>query len=59
MFSEKKIRVTLSNKVKHFMWNLVIVYSDPQPTGKETCLVELVNIIKKSQIPIVFARILI
>ena len=48
-------RVLVHSKLDDFTWNLVIVYGDAQVTGKAKFLVELVHIIKESQVPTVIA----
>lgn len=49
------IRILVHSKAEDFIWNLVIVYGDAQPTGKAEFLVELVHIIKKTQVPLFIA----
>jgi hypothetical protein len=47
--------VLINNRKDNFIWNLVVVYGDAQPTGKIKFLVDLVHIIKNTKVPIMIA----
>lgn len=46
------VKIKVSNVSDGFVWNLVIVYEDAQPTRKSKFLVELVHLFKNTKSPL-------